>query len=358
MTLNLTAQQKTEISDYINEYRALHQAPALLWNDTIGKFSQSWSLYLLQNKVFKHSGNKLYGENLAYFQGHGTEIMKILKLAVDNWYNEVKSYNFAKPGFAASTGHFTCLVWKSSTSFAMGISIDNTSQTAYITMNTSPPGNYIGQFQQNVLAPVLVPVPVPIPVPVPTPVPTPDPVPVPAPHNHVIDVETKTYIMNALNTITGEIMTDVSMGKILTDLSSLKKYLKNVSNVAVSKNLKVCESNTSNLLKFNPYSYPYGNYPYGGYPYDYPYGYPYGGGYPYYLDPYDRYLHLSSPLGSNTSNNIHHIIPHNTSNLLHTQEKNSCEYPHHQYPHPHHHPHHHPFLYMDGNSQIIKTNQN
>jgi hypothetical protein len=188
----LTNSQKTEITSYINKYRTMHQAPPLALDDTITNASQELSNNLLTTNVFQHSGNKLYGENLAYFSGYGSNIMVLLKKSVDAWYNEVKMYDFNNPGFSSSTGHFTCLVWKSSTSYGIGIAIDSKSR-AYIVMNTSPPGNYVGQFKANVL-PAITPEPVPLPAPVPMPVPVPAPLPDNIKNN-------KTYIINMLYNI-------------------------------------------------------------------------------------------------------------------------------------------------------------
>jgi len=113
-----------------------------------------------------------YGENLAYFRGYGTDIMVLLKLAVDSWYNEISSYDFSKPGFSSATGHFTCLVWAASTNYAIAISINTTSGAADIVFNTSPPGNIEGEYKNNVF-PVSSPVPAP-----PTPIPVPEPTPI------------------------------------------------------------------------------------------------------------------------------------------------------------------------------------
>uniref|UniRef100_A0A6C0KWJ8 SCP domain-containing protein n=1 Tax=viral metagenome TaxID=1070528 RepID=A0A6C0KWJ8_9ZZZZ len=165
--------QINEITAYINNYRTLHQAPPLTWDPTIAIFSQNWANYLLNNNLFQHSGTSLYGENLAYFQGYGTDFMGLVKLAVDMWYNEIKLYDFTKPGFSEATGHFTALVWKSSTTFAMGFAINTTTNAVDVTMNTSPPGNVIGQFDTNVLAPTSsTPAPVPVTTPTPTVVPS------------------------------------------------------------------------------------------------------------------------------------------------------------------------------------------
>jgi len=177
----LTSEQKQEITNYINSYREKHQAPPLVWSDSIASFSQNWSYYLIANNLFEHSGSSIYGENLAYFQGYGNDIMLLLKKSVDGWYNEVSAYDFNNPGFSSGTGHFTCLVWKESKTFGMGISFNSMTNSVDVTMNTSPPGNVSGEFKQNVLPIITVPTPVPTPAPVPTPVPVPVPAPVPTP---------------------------------------------------------------------------------------------------------------------------------------------------------------------------------
>ena len=46
------------------------------------------------------------------------------------WYNEIKSYNYAKSGFSGATGHFTQLVWKSTTSVGFGIQVESDSINA------------------------------------------------------------------------------------------------------------------------------------------------------------------------------------------------------------------------------------
>ena len=167
-TSDLSIDQINQIVAYVNKFRALNQAPPMNYNNSISSFSKQWSNYLLTNNLFQHSGTQLYGENLAYFQGYGTDIVTLIKMSIDAWYNEISAYDFKNPGFSEATGHFTCLVWISSTDFGIGISIDNKTQKAIISMNTSPPGNVIGKFQQNVLPTISEPVPSPVPSPVPT----------------------------------------------------------------------------------------------------------------------------------------------------------------------------------------------
>ena len=76
----LTSAQITDITAYINSYRAKHSAAPLVWNNTIASFSQQWSDYLLSKNLFQHSGSKLYGENLAYFEGYGTDLMNLIRM--------------------------------------------------------------------------------------------------------------------------------------------------------------------------------------------------------------------------------------------------------------------------------------
>jgi hypothetical protein len=195
----LTSDQIAEITAYINNYRSLNQAPPLIWDETILNASNQWSEYLLTNNLFQHSGNPNYGENLAYFQGYGTDSMTLLKKAVDAWYNEISSYDFTNPGFSQATGHFTALVWSASTSFAIGITIDINTSAADIVFNSSPPGNIDGQYEDNVKPPIILP-PVPPPVPVPTPVPVPSPNP-PTPPLPISNSAKILMIINELNNI-------------------------------------------------------------------------------------------------------------------------------------------------------------
>ena len=128
-----TYAQKAELTDYVNAYRAKHNSPPLVWDDTISAFAQEYSLYLVTHNLFQHSNKEGYGENLAYFQGYPNEMMTLIKKSIDLWYDEIKLYNFNYPGYSPSTGHFTCLVWKSSTTFGMGYSYNNDTKVVDIT---------------------------------------------------------------------------------------------------------------------------------------------------------------------------------------------------------------------------------
>ncbi len=74
------------------------------------------------NNKFEHSSNDDLGENI----GGITTSSKVaaLKEAIHLWYNEIKNYNFDNPRFSVleiKAGHFTQLVWKSTTHIGLGV---------------------------------------------------------------------------------------------------------------------------------------------------------------------------------------------------------------------------------------------
>lgn len=143
-----------DITNYLNSYREKNQAPHLSWDTTIATFSQNWSHHMASNNLFQHSGSLLYGENIIYLNKYGNDPVTLIKLAIDSWYNEVLLYDFNNPGFSESTGYFTSLVWVSTTTFGIGISINENTEEAFIILNTYPAGNILGEFQLNVLPPI------------------------------------------------------------------------------------------------------------------------------------------------------------------------------------------------------------
>ncbi|KAI2737580.1 hypothetical protein DTO013E5_4391 [Penicillium roqueforti] len=95
---------KGDMLKVTNDYRANHDAKPLKWNDTLADYSKEWASAC----IWKHSESS-YGENLAY--GYQN-----VSAAVIAWGDEGELYNFDKPtGFTEATGHFTQLVWKSTT---------------------------------------------------------------------------------------------------------------------------------------------------------------------------------------------------------------------------------------------------
>ena len=123
-----------------NRYRALHGAPALQWSSAIASGAQAYA----DTCPSGHSATTPYGENLAW--GYPD-----VQSVVDAWYGEEASYDYTKPGFSSATGHFTQVVWRGTTEVGCGQS-SRCSWPAWV-CRYNPPGNYLGEFSGNVLAP-------------------------------------------------------------------------------------------------------------------------------------------------------------------------------------------------------------
>lgn len=72
---------------------------------------------------------------------------------VQSWYDEIKNYgpHFGKEpqmGSFGKFGHFTQVVWKSSTELGLGVAIQN--NKIYVVGNYKRAGNLLGSFAQNV----------------------------------------------------------------------------------------------------------------------------------------------------------------------------------------------------------------
>lgn len=126
-----------------NRFRDLHDAPALRWSSDLQDFAQKYANNYNCNGTLIHSGSP-YGENLAL--GFNTTA------AASAWYDEVKFYNYQKPGFSEKTGHFTQLVWKSSIHLGCARIDCGDYYGQYTICSYDPPGNVAGQYQDNVLA--------------------------------------------------------------------------------------------------------------------------------------------------------------------------------------------------------------
>jgi uncharacterized protein YkwD len=231
MPMAVSTNQIATITDYINQYRALHHAPPLVWDNTIALFSQYWSDYLIKNKLFQHSSTQIYGENLTYFRGYGFDPETLLKLSVKMWYDEISLYDFNKPGFSSATGHFTTLVWKSCTKFGMGFSVDTNTGTVVISYNCSPPSNYTGEYVKNVL-PISSPAPVPQPIPIPVPIPIP-PSPIPPPILPPVPPSTcvKIYFINSLTQIRNNVAYNGSRTVTLNMINNLINQISKCPNI-------------------------------------------------------------------------------------------------------------------------------
>jgi uncharacterized protein YkwD len=101
-----TLDWKQQVLDQHNLYRAQHCAPALVWDEEIAATAQAYA----NRCVWQHDSATPFGENLAYRHMSQSPLSTI-----DAWYGENANYDFAAPGFSTKTGHFSQVVWNSST---------------------------------------------------------------------------------------------------------------------------------------------------------------------------------------------------------------------------------------------------
>jgi hypothetical protein len=137
----------TEWLSLHNNFRALHHAPPLVWDARLASGAGAWA----RNCLFQHSSpNGAYGENLYA----STNVPNPVVDSVNQWYNEISSYDFGAGGFAEATGHFTQVIWLKTTHLGCGVATNCTSIDGYsvlVVCRYTPAGNVIGDFQANVL---------------------------------------------------------------------------------------------------------------------------------------------------------------------------------------------------------------
>jgi uncharacterized protein YkwD len=161
--INLTNLRSASLSKH-NGHRSTHRSPALTSSSSLNNSAQNWAQYLATNGVFQHSSasqRNNAGENLYvyYTTASSVDSTNLGNMAVKSWYDEVSKYDYNNPGFSSATGHFTQVVWKSSTQLGCGAAkgvktLNGTKYNAfYVVCHYSPAGNVQGQFPANVLKP-------------------------------------------------------------------------------------------------------------------------------------------------------------------------------------------------------------
>ena len=148
-----------------NKYRKIHGVDDLTLDNELIKLAQDYSavlaykddIYSIVPSGNKNKNKEKVGENIftctsilktSCYEDNSTK-------PVDDWYNEIESYNFSDPGFSLYTAHFTQIVWKETTKIGCGASVRTDGVTYKVVCNYYIPGNMIDStiFSENVLPP-------------------------------------------------------------------------------------------------------------------------------------------------------------------------------------------------------------
>lgn len=146
-----------------NVARGRHGVPNLVWDNGLANFALRWANNC--NAPAAHSGGP-HGENLltAWIPKNNKYEYPSYSVVFNSWYaEELKKYNFARPGFYHETGHFTQVVWKNTKKVGCAWTTANclankkTQRVYKMVCEYEPRGNIEGNnhqwFRENVFPP-------------------------------------------------------------------------------------------------------------------------------------------------------------------------------------------------------------
>ena len=143
-----------------NEYRKKHGVPELTLDNELIKIATDYSAalaYKTDKFSVKPSGNKNKNkENLGENIFTCTSVIKTScynvesTSPVDEWYNEIKNYDFSSPKFSINTARFSQVIWKETTKMGCGASVkDDDGVTYKVVCNYYSAGNVLGHYGDN-----------------------------------------------------------------------------------------------------------------------------------------------------------------------------------------------------------------
>jgi pathogenesis-related protein 1 len=147
----LSKNEASEMLEYHNMARKELSIPPMIWNTSIAAYAQEWAEYLANKKgcdLIHRSGlnqKKLdYGENL--FWGSSASSYKPID-AAKGWYSEKKDYRYQRVDYDnyAKTGHYTQMIWASSTEMGAGMAVCPSGEIIVVA-NYKEHGNIVGYY--------------------------------------------------------------------------------------------------------------------------------------------------------------------------------------------------------------------
>ncbi|KAJ5832656.1 hypothetical protein N7474_000967 [Penicillium riverlandense] len=146
-----------------NIHRSNHSAPSVSWDDKLEQTAHT----LAARCVYEHDtsiGGFAYGQNI----GYGVKADQVGQMITNLMYNDEMEYfsdlyGEASPSMSNfdSWGHFSQIVWKDTKKVGCSTvmcnslgNVDSSDPLPFTVCNYSPPGNYAGEYNKNVLRPV------------------------------------------------------------------------------------------------------------------------------------------------------------------------------------------------------------
>ncbi|KAK7420699.1 hypothetical protein QQZ08_010280 [Neonectria magnoliae] len=132
----LTADQQAALDAHNAARKEVGQV-AQVWDEGLANDAQEWATHLVSVGSLTHSEGSGQGENLYMQSGSDSPFANAAKM----WIDEKSSYNGQAIGDGdfSSYGHYTQIVWSTSTKVGMGVASGNGG--TYVVARYSPAGN-------------------------------------------------------------------------------------------------------------------------------------------------------------------------------------------------------------------------
>jgi uncharacterized protein YkwD len=130
--------------DVHNAARAEVGVAPLTWDEALAEEAEAYAQELARRHRFEHARNRNgHGENLYWYSASTSTPMSD---ASKSWYDEINLYRYRKccgPNFS-ETGHYTQMVWHSTTAVGIGVAVSSKGET-YVVARYNPSGNWQGE---------------------------------------------------------------------------------------------------------------------------------------------------------------------------------------------------------------------
>jgi len=126
-----------------NDARKAVGTPPLNWSSQLAKEATAYAAELVRKGRLVHSDTD-EGENLYWYSGtHANPLFE----ASTSWASEIEDYRRERCCGTqfSQTGHYTQMIWSTTTHVGIGYAITPSGQT-YVVARYNPPGNWMGVY--------------------------------------------------------------------------------------------------------------------------------------------------------------------------------------------------------------------